>query len=254
VITGDNFVGCIIIAQGIIVFNHCNGMSMTGCQLSGPAYIIVTNSPSGAQNGFIGNKLQGDWPLNKSVQINDGGAFFFGNWCWNNAGSGGVTNASDGSFGNPPFIIRPTTYTLSQAFPQGASVYDGALAPSPYLDRDTLSNLGSYPSGGGVIVRGAITIPSTDSIMTATLLNTNRSAIVVSNWSGVIEYGGQNSGRINLSNLLFPAVTLNPGYNTVTWTNFYTNSTPIRFVGFEYGKASSDSTIWITSFSEQPLQ
>jgi len=256
VLTGDNFVGCIIIAGGAIIFKDCNGMSVNGCQLSGPAYITVTNSPHGAQNGFIGNKLQGDWPLNKSVQINDGGAFFFGNWCWNNVGSGGVTNASDGSFGNPPFIIRPTTYTLSEAFPEGASVYDGASeqAPSPYLDRDTLSNLGSHPAGGGAIVRGVITSPSIVSVMTATLLSTNQAAIVISNWSGVIEYGGQNSGRIDLNNPLYPAVTLNQGYNTVTWTNSYTNSSPVRFVGFEYGKANSDSTIWITSFNEQPLQ
>jgi hypothetical protein len=251
---GEQFNGGIFIAGGQINLVACNGIEFSGCQFSpSPGPFIITNSLAGMANLFTGCKFQGDWQLVKQTIFNDGGAIFFGNWCWN---TGGVTNSSDGSFANGSTVIKPYTYPMATVFPEGSAAYSGttAQAPSPYFDHDTLFSVAANSQGGGMTARGVITAPSTNSVMTMTFLSTNTLGVItVTNFTQIIEYGQQAGGRRTVSSVIYPTFTLSAGYTDVTWTNSYTNSL-IRYVGAVFGQGTSNSTIWVTALKEQPIQ
>lgn len=248
VATGEEFSGCILIAGGAIVLNQCNGVHFNGCQLSGPAPIVVTNSATGSQNGFVGNKFQGDWPLQMTVRTNDGGAFFFGNWGWN---SGGLTNATDGSFGNPPYVVKPTKYALSTA--QTTGTFSTANAPTPYFDIETIAWTASGVGGMGIYVPAADISPCTNSLLLVTVLNTNTATVTVTNVTEAHMYFG-NSGRQYTSTIIYPTLQFPQGYTTYSLTNRITNSALKRICGTEFGQGNVNQNLYVTKIVEQPVQ
>jgi hypothetical protein len=248
---GENFNSCIIIAGGSITLNACNGIVFNGCQLTGNPSVIVTNSPAGAVNAFIGNKFQGEWSTFKSVTTNDGSAFFFGNFGFNSPAAA-LSTISDGSFGTPPFVIKPSRYALNTA--QTAGTYSAANAPSPYNDIGTIAWTASSAGGLGIYLPANNISPCTNSIASVTVLNTNTAAVTVTNITKAQMYFNTSGGRAYVSTVVYPTLQFPQGYTTYTLTNSWTNTAVTRVIGTELGQGNVNQNLYVTKFEEQPVQ
>jgi hypothetical protein len=251
-INGELFSGGFMLAGCQILLNACSSIEFNGMQLSGTPPIIIANTPPGGYNLFEACKFQGDWALCKQTITNDGGGIFLGNFCFN---LGGVTNSSDGSFGNGSLVIKPTRYFLGSAQLGGgtAALSGQNFGPSPYFDADYISWSVSGAGGLGLYIPEQSINPCTNSIVTATILNTNTATITITNFAPVIMYFG-NAGRQYVHPILSNTVTFAQGYNTLSWTNCYTNTSMTRLIGFEFGVGDHVQTGYLTKFVEQPIQ
>jgi hypothetical protein len=248
--SGDQFSGCVILADGPVVINNCSGVNFAGCKFGGPQAFICTNSTANYHDFVSGCNFQGSWALQKTAQVNDGALVFLNNFCWNTIGE---PVFSDYSFGNPPFVIKPYRYFLGTAQGNTGTYGAGNNGPAPYFDHDWISWTASNGGGFGTYFPSPISNPSTNSIVTITLLNTNTATLWLTNLHGVIEYFG-NSGRQYFNPVVYPTVQLPQGYTSISWTNVYTNSVLTREIGVEFEQGNINQNAYMTKLVEQPLQ